>query len=216
MRGIILILLIAMSFVASCNGQNKTSQNLAAVNKLTTEEKENYPMIYQTKTLMQEELNKIEDILKKNGETMNIELFKYGGQIHRFLFVSYEVKKEFVVLDEHPSAHHYRAIVDTKNDKVLPNSEKTLALIFQTVDIFNNRELSDEDILSLISQTLFGGKLLTEEYQLSDESELPSVKRDGKSIKCTAYLRVADSGMTMPRSEKQTITIDKEFNITVN
>lgn len=205
-----------MSFVASCNGQNKTCKKTTITDNFVTEEKENWPMNYQSKTLTKGEQNKIEDILKKDGETMNIELSKYAGQIHRFLFVSYEVKREFVALDEHPSAHHYRAIVDTKNDKALPNSEKTLALIFQTVDIFNNRELSDEDILSLISQTIFGGKLLTEEYQVSDESELPSVKRDGKSIKCTAYLRVADSGMTMPRSEKQTITIDKEFNITLN
>lgn len=205
-----------MSFVASCNGQNKTCKKTTITDNFVTEEKENWPMNYQTKTLTKGEQNKIEDILKKDGETMNIELSKYAGQIHRFLFVSYEIKREFMVFDEDPSMNHYEAIIDTKTDKVLSKSEETLALIMQTVDIFNNRELSDEDILSLISQTLFGGKLLTEEYQLFDEAELPVVKREGKSIKCTAYLRVADSGMTKPRAEKQTITIDKEFNITIN
>lgn len=209
-----LTLLITILLVANCNGQNKTSRNLAPVNKLTAEKKENGPMSYQVKTLTREERRKIEQILKEEREAGNIELSNYAGQIHRFLFVSYKVKKAFIVLDEDPSAHHYSAIIDTGSGEILPNSKETLARIFQTVDLFNNRELSDKDIVSLISKVLYGGDLLTENFQLFDEAELPVIQRDKKFIQCTAHLRTSDSGMTKPYVVKQTITIDDKFNIT--
>ncbi len=205
---------MVMLFVTSCNGQNRTSRNPAVIDQSVTEKKENGPMNYQVKMLTGEERRKIEQILKEEREAGNIELSNYAGQIHRFLFVSYKVKKAFIVLDEDPSAHHYSAIIDTKSGDILPNSEKTLARIFQTVDLFNNRELPDKDIVSLISRVLYGGNLLTENFQLFDEAELPVIKRGKKFIKCTAYLRTADSGMTKPYVVKQTITIDDKFNIT--
>ena len=130
--------LITILFVTGCNGQNKTSRNLAPVNKLTAEEKENGAMNYQVKMLTGEERRKIEQILKKEREAGNIELSNYAGQIHRFLFVSYKVKKAFIVLDEDPSAHHYSAIIDTGAVQFCPIPKRRSRCIFQAIDLFNN------------------------------------------------------------------------------
>lgn len=213
-KAIIIIMVLSSLFVTSCNGQDKTRHNYANTKILT--EKEKYPMTYQFITLTKEEQSKIEKIIKKDGETRKIKVSEYASQIHCFLFISYEVKKDFIVLDSDPNMYHFSVIFNTKTNEILRNSRETLAHIAQTIDIFNNQEISDEDIIRLISKVLFGGKLLTDKFQFFGTAEPPVLQRNEKFIKCTAYLKVSDSGMTKPRAVKYTISIDNNFNVECN
>ena len=83
------------------------------------------------------------------------------------------------------------------------------------IDLFNQPTFSDQDIITLISKTLFSDTVLTANHQPLDESQLPMVERNKNLIKCTFYTVVSDSPMTQPKAQKHEVVIDEWFDITV-
>lgn len=170
-------------------------------------------MTYQYLELSKKEQETIKEILIKDNTPRNLKLSPYAGQVHRFYFVSYKIPQEFVVLDEEPSAHSYKAIIDAEKQVLLPNSVETLSEILKSLELFCNNQISDNDIAHLISKTIYNEDLITSHYHLVSGAELPIIQREEAKIICTAYLETS-RGMMMPLLSRCTITIDSAYHIT--
>jgi len=198
---IIVFLLIMFFSFGNCNGQKKE-----------------YPMDYQSVTLSKKEQMSCQKLIKKESVAHNkIEVSKYARRLAQFLFVSYNIEPDYSVLDYNPADMRGTAIIDVDKERILPKSKETLSLIAKEVNMLNNKELTDDAIFSIISNVIYNGQLLTaeftEELELFNETDTPAVERGEDKIVCTAYLLVSDSGMTIPRAEKRTITINKDFSV---
>ncbi|NLB32095.1 MAG: hypothetical protein GX822_10695 [Alcaligenaceae bacterium] len=165
--------------------------------------------------LNSKEQQKIETLLQRENNHSMYQVSSYATSLGRFIFSSYGIKQSLTVLDAGPSGFPFIAIIDLAAEQRLPNAKATLAIIMREIDLFNQPTFSDQDIITLISKTLFSDTVLTANHQPLDESQLPMVERNKNLIKCTFYTVVSDSPMTQPKAQKHEVVIDEWFDITV-